>query len=87
MKLKDWRRARREAAYFDKAMKRSSTMREGEIVEAVDLALMTAGQAISRYRSPGGSSVNPNPEYRMDQLREVRISLEAALGMLENVLN
>jgi hypothetical protein len=79
--LKTWRRERREATYFDKAMKRSSSMREPEIVENVDLALLTAGQAISRYRN-----TLTDPQYKMDQLREVRISLEAALGMLDNVI-
>jgi hypothetical protein len=61
-------------------MDRSSTMREGEIMSEVDLALMTMGQAISRYRQAG------QREAQLDQLFEVRMGLEACLGMLENVL-
>jgi len=55
-------------------------MSEGEIVGQVDLSLMTAGQAISRYRG------NWNRENQQDQLRELKLHLEAALGMLQNVL-
>jgi hypothetical protein len=80
--LKIWRRSRREEGYWAKARARSLNMREPEIVENVDLACMTAAQAISRYRNS-----STNPEYRIDQLREVRITLEAALGMLENLLD
>lgn len=55
-------------------------MREAEIMNEVDLALMTMGQALSRYRQAGGR------EAQLDQLFEVRMGLEACLGMLENVL-
>jgi hypothetical protein len=78
--LATWRRNKREATYFAKAKIRSETMSEGEIVANIDLALMTAGQAITRYRN------STDREHRHDQLREVRLTLEAALGMLENVL-
>jgi hypothetical protein len=56
-------------------------MSEAEVVVNIDLALMTAGQAISRYRSLSHDRV-----VQTDQLRELRINLEACLGMLENVL-
>jgi hypothetical protein len=56
-------------------------MREPEIVSEIDLSLMSAGQAISRYRSRGS-----NRDNQLDQLREVRINLEACLGMLENII-
>jgi hypothetical protein len=56
-------------------------MREAEIVSEVDLALMTTGQALTRYRQLGG-----NREAQLDQLREARLHLEACLGMLENVI-
>lgn len=78
--LKEWRRSRREAGYWEKARNRSATMLEGEIVSNVDLALMTASQALTKYRHIS------NREGQLDQLLECRLNLEAALGMLENVL-
>lgn len=41
---------------------------------------MLAGQALSRYRNAG------NSDTRQDQLLELRMNLEAALGMLDNLL-
>lgn len=79
--LKAWRQDRRDVGFWKKARDRSASLREPEIVQEVDLALMTAGQAISRYRNGGQGR-----EYQLDQLREARISLEASLGMLENVI-
>jgi hypothetical protein len=79
--LQTWRRNKAEAEYFQKAKRRSESMSEPEIVQNIDLALMTAGQAISRYRN------NTDPTFRGDQLRELRINLEACLGMLENILD
>lgn len=78
--LKEWRQSRREAQYWDKARQRSRTLSEGEIVSQIDLALMTCGQAISKYR------YSSSRENQVDQLLEVRLNLEAALGMLDNVL-
>ena len=46
----------------------------------MDTTIMMAGQAISRFRSA------VDPETRNDQLREVRMNLEAALGMVDNLL-
>lgn len=57
-------------------------MREGEIVNEVDVALMSAGQALTRYRQFGELS----RENQLDQLREARLHIEASLGMLENVI-
>jgi len=79
--LKLWRRERRDAGIWKKARDRSASLREGEIVSEVDLALMTCGQALTRYRTAGGDR-----EYQLDQLRETRLHLEACLGMLENVI-
>jgi CHASE3 domain sensor protein len=56
-------------------------MREPEIVGEIDLAAMSMGQTISRYRQMTGDR-----ESQLDQLRELRLQLEASLGMLENVL-
>ena len=53
-------------------------MLEGEIVAQVEIALMQAGQNISRYRNTSDRNK------QLDQLGEVRIALEASLGMLEN---
>ena len=80
--LKDWRRDRRHTGYWKKARDRSATLREPEIVNEVDVTVMTMGQAISRYRQLAGGS----REEQLDQLRELRLQLEACLGMLENVL-
>lgn len=82
--LKTWRESRREAKYWSRARTRSMSMREGEIVNEVDTALMSMGQALSRYRNGG---LNGDREAQLDQLREVRLHLEACLGMLDNVLS
>jgi hypothetical protein len=50
-------------------------MSTGQIVEQVDLSLFGAAQAVSRYRNGEGN--------RQDQLSEIRMNLEAALGMME----
>jgi hypothetical protein len=78
--LKVWRRDRRETGYWKKARDRSYSLREAEIVNEVDVAVMTMGQSLSRYRQAG------DRESQLDQLREVRLHLEACLGMLENVI-
>lgn len=78
--LKIWRRQRAQAAYWVKATERSKTMLEGEVVANIDLALMSAGQAITRYRQA------MDKQMQEDQLRELRIHLEASLGMLDNIL-
>jgi hypothetical protein len=79
--LRDWRRHRRDTGFWKKARDRSTSLREPEIVNEIDVAIMTMGQTISRYRSLAG-----NREPQLDQLRELRLHLEASLGMLENVL-
>jgi len=80
--LRAWRQDRRETGYWKKARDRSASLREPEIVQEVDLGLLGAGQAVSRYRNGGGHG----RDYQLDQLREVRLHLEACLGMLENVI-
>lgn len=80
--LKRWRQERREAGFWQKARVRSTSMREADIINEVDLAVMTIGQAISRYRGRGTGS----RESQLDQLFEVRMQLEACLGMMENIL-
>jgi hypothetical protein len=55
-------------------------MREGEIVSEIDISLMGAGRALTRYRQFS------ERELQLDQLREARLNLEACLGMLENVI-
>jgi hypothetical protein len=79
--LKDWRRDRRETGYWKKARDRSASLREGEILNEVDLAVMDMGRTVSRYRQSTGDR-----QLQLDQLRELRLNLEACLGMLENVL-
>jgi hypothetical protein len=79
--LKDWRRDRRDSGYWKKARDRSASLREPEILAEIDLAVMQMGMMISRYRSN-----SDNREIQLDQLGELRLSLEACLGMLENVL-
>jgi hypothetical protein len=78
--LKEWRRDRRDAGFWKRARGRSAAMREGEIISQVDTSLMLCGQAISRYRHADGR------EGQLDQLFELRMNLEACLGMLDNVL-
>lgn len=78
--LKTWRQSRQEATYWTKARARSESLPTGEVVGLIELALMTAGQAISRWRQ------TTDKEARQDQLLELRMNLEAALGMLDNVL-
>jgi hypothetical protein len=77
--LREWRRDRRDTGYWKKARERSGSMREAEIVSEIDLALMGGGLIITRYRSSDRKT-------QLDQLKELRLSLEACLGMLENVL-
>ena len=78
--LKEWRRTRRESGYWQKARERSEVLREPEIVNEIELAVMLMGQHLSMYRRGG------DRERQLDQLREVRLGLEACLGMLENIL-
>lgn len=78
--LKTWRQSRREAQFWQKAQARSVSLAKGEVVNSIDLTLMSAGQAISRYRTL------VDPEMKTDQLFELRMQLEAALGMLDNLL-
>ena len=81
--LKEWRRSRREDGYWRKARDRSASLREAEIVNEVDVAVMMCGQALTRYRS---GSFTGDREAQLDQLRELRLQMEACLGMLENVI-
>jgi hypothetical protein len=53
----------------------------GEVIEHIDITLMTASQAISRFRN------SVDPETRNDQLLEIRMNLEAALGMVDNIIS
>jgi hypothetical protein len=78
--LKRWRQERSGALYWQRATTRSKSMPRGEVVAQIDLAVMTAGQAISRYRSASDA------DSQEVQLLELRINLEAALGMLDNVI-
>jgi hypothetical protein len=79
--LKLWRQSRRDAGFWKRARDRSASLTEAEIVNEVDVAVMTMGQRISSYRHSGADR-----EAQLDQLREVRLHLEACLGMLENVI-
>lgn len=79
--LKLWRQARRETGFWAKARDRSASLREAEIINEVDLAIMGIGQAVTRYRGAAG-----NRDGQLDQLFEIRMNLEACLGMMENVL-
>jgi len=79
--LKEWRRNRRDTGFWQKARDRSASLREAEVVGEVDLALMNAGHALTKYRQLTGDR-----EAQLDQLREVRLHLEASLGMMENVI-
>lgn len=56
-------------------------MKTGELLDSIDLAVMTAGQAISRCRNA------TDEDARENQLFELRMNLEAALGMLDNLLS
>lgn len=47
----------------------------------IDVAVMNMGQTITRYRQAGS-----HREGQLDQLFELRMNLEACLGMIENVL-
>lgn len=58
-------------------------MREPDIVNEVDLAVMMMGQHLTKYRSTGFTG---NRDEQLDCLREVRLQLEACLGMLENII-
>lgn len=78
--LKTWRQSRREAQFWEKARARSSSLPTGEVVSNIDLTVMMAGQAISRYRN------TVDQQGREDQLLELRMNLEAALGMLDNLI-
>lgn len=78
--LKTWRRHRRDSELYQKAIHRAGYMTEPELVAQVDLALMHSAGALNRYRHVS------DKEIRQDQLREVRINLEACLAMLESVL-
>lgn len=78
--LKTWRQSRREAEFWAKARARSERLPKGETIGTIDVTIMMAGQAISRYRQL------ENPDMREDQLRELRMNLEAALGMLDTIL-
>ena len=55
-------------------------MPRGEVVDYIDTTIMTAGQAVSRFRN------SVDPETRNDQLLELRMNLEAALGMVDDLL-
>jgi len=78
--LKAWRRGRREESYWAAARRRSETLPRGEVVSQIDLAIMSAGRAVTYYRHAATG------EEQDTQLHELRLHLEAALGMLDNVL-
>lgn len=78
--LKTWRQARRENEFWEKARARSRILPKGEVIEYLDVCVMVAGGAISKYRNATDASM------REEQLLELRINLEAALGMLDNLL-
>ena len=73
---KAWRNSVRGAQYFERATERSAHMSDYQVIEQIELALYGAGQSITRFRQSTGVS-------RDDQLRELRMYLEASLGMLE----
>ena len=79
--LKTWRQDRREAEYWQRAQVRAEHLPRGQVIEHIDTTIMTAGQAISRFRN------SVDPETRNDQLLELRMNLEAALGMVDNVIS
>jgi hypothetical protein len=78
--LKTWRQERRASHFWDKARARSESLPPGEVLQNIDLAVMMAGAAISHYRN------SVDPQARQDQLLELRMNLEAALGMLDNLI-
>ena len=78
--LKTWRQSRRQSEYWQRARARSENLPSAAIVEYLETTVMLAGQALSRYRNAG------NSDTRQDQLLELRMNLEAALGMLDNLL-
>lgn len=73
---KAWRNSIREAEYFERSVDRSAHMSDHQVLEQIELALYGGGQAITRFRQTTG-------EAKDDQLRELRMYLEASLGMLE----
>lgn len=79
--LKAWRQDRREAQYWARARARSETLPRGEVLEYIDTTVMMAGQAISRFRNA------VDPDTRDDQLHELRMNLEAALGMVDDLMS
>jgi hypothetical protein len=60
-------------------MARSNTLARGEVVEYIDTAIMYAGRALSQYR-------RADQETKDDQLYELRMNLEAALGMVDDLI-
>jgi len=78
--LKIWRQSRRASEYWIKARTRSENLPPATVVEYLETTLMLSGQALSKYRNAIA------PETRQDQLLELRMNLEAALGMLDNLL-
>jgi hypothetical protein len=78
--LKTWRQSRREDQFWEKSRARSRILPRGEVIEYIDTAVMMAGGAISRYRGSTDTSM------REVQLLELRMNLEAALGMLDNLI-
>jgi hypothetical protein len=78
--LKTWRLSRREALFWQRAMARSKTLPRGEVLSYIDQAVMMSGRALSQYRSV------TDPELAENELRELRMNLEAALGMLDDLM-
>ena len=56
-------------------------MSRGEVLDYIDTTIMMAGRCVSRYRTEGRDG-----ELRDEQLYELQMNLEAALGMLDNIL-
>jgi hypothetical protein len=61
-------------------MTRAKNLPRGEVLSYIDQAVMMSGRAISQYRSV------TDPELAENELLELRMNLEAALGMVDDLL-
>jgi hypothetical protein len=61
-------------------MARSKSLPRGEVLNYIDQAIMMSGRAVSRYRNP------VDPDTQEDELLELRMNLEAALGMVDDLM-
>ena len=78
--FKTWRQERREADFWRRATQRADVLPRGEVLDVIDTTIMMAGRAVSQYRA------TDDPERREDQLCELRMNLEASLGMVDNLV-